>query len=97
MTNSEYALCCKALGEQTRIEIFDMLKGGEMCACKILEKFNCTQPTLSYHMKTLIECGLVVCIKKGKWRHYSISNIVLSDLLDYLSNRVENAKECNCL
>ena len=35
----------KALGDDTRAKIFEMLKGGELCACKILEGLNITQPT----------------------------------------------------
>jgi ArsR family transcriptional regulator len=53
--------------------VVDMLTGGELCACKILEKFSITQPTLSHHMKTLCSCGLVKGRKQGKWTYYSIT------------------------
>jgi ArsR family transcriptional regulator len=53
--------------------IVDMLMDGELCACKILEKFSITQPTLSHHMKTLCACGLVKGRKQGKWTYYSIT------------------------
>ena len=43
----------KALADPTRLEIVDMLSCGELCACKILERFQITQPTLSHHMKIL--------------------------------------------
>lgn len=69
----EYALFMKALGDATRVEIFDMLSNGELCACKILEKFNITQPTLSYHMKILCDSGLVNCRRDGVWMIYSIN------------------------
>lgn len=49
----------KALSDETRLEIFTMLSQDELCACKILEKFQITQPTVSYHMKILCESGLV--------------------------------------
>jgi ArsR family transcriptional regulator len=55
MTYEDYAEICKALGDPTRAHIFDMLKSGEMCACKILDAFRITQPSLSYHMKMLTE------------------------------------------
>ncbi len=68
----EYAQIFKALSDPTRAEIYHMLKNGEMCGCVILEKFNITQPTLSYHMKLLVESGLVKFRKEGVWNHYSL-------------------------
>jgi ArsR family transcriptional regulator len=69
----KYAEIYKALGDTNRLLIVDMLTEGELCACKILEKFSITQPTLSHHMKTLCACGLVKGRKQGKWTYYSIS------------------------
>ena len=63
----------KALADTNRLMIMDMLTCGELCACKILEKFNITQPTLSHHMKILCDCGLVNGRKEGKWMYYSIN------------------------
>ncbi|MGE4282102.1 MAG: ArsR/SmtB family transcription factor [Clostridia bacterium] len=78
----KYALFMKALGDETRIRIFDMLSKGELCACNILEDFNITQPTLSYHMKLLCESGLVNARRDGVWMKYSINE----DGLDSLKN-----------
>ncbi|MEG1706472.1 MAG: metalloregulator ArsR/SmtB family transcription factor [Clostridia bacterium] len=96
MTNAEYALCCKALGDDTRIKIFDMLKNGKLCACVILQELRCTQPTLSYHMKILTDCALVNCEKKGKWRHYSINETTLCDLSLYISKPITIREQHNC-
>ena len=63
----------KALSDENRLQIVEMLTDGELCACKILEKFSITQPTLSHHMKILCDSGLVKGRKQGKWTHYSIS------------------------
>ena len=73
MNESEMALICKALGDENRLQIIKMLAGGELCACKILDAFNITQPTLSHHMKILTECNLVASRKEGKWTYYSIN------------------------
>ena len=73
MNESEMALICKALGDENRLQIIKMLSGGELCACKILDAFNITQPTLSHHMKILTDCNLVVSRKEGKWTYYSIN------------------------
>ncbi len=49
---AEYVQMFKALADETRLKIINMLtESEELCACKILENFNITQPTLSYHMK----------------------------------------------
>lgn len=63
----------RALGDENRIKILEMLKEGEKCACKLLEALQVTQPTLSHHMKILCDTGLVVGRKEGKWTHYSIN------------------------
>lgn len=73
MNESEIALICKALGDENRVQIIKMLTGGELCACKILDAFNITQPTLSHHMKILTDCNLVNWRKEGKWTYYSIN------------------------
>ena len=73
MNESEIAVICKALGDENRVQIIKMLSGGELCACKILDAFNITQPTLSHHMKTLTDCNLVNSRKEGKWTYYSIN------------------------
>lgn len=82
----EYALFMKALGDETRVKIFDMLSKGELCACKILEDFNITQPTLSYHMKILCESGLVKGRRDGVWMKYSINNKALDLLKKYFDD-----------
>lgn len=73
MNTIDVALICKALGDSNRLQIVQMLSDGEKCACKLLEHFEITQPTLSHHMKILCECGLVEVRKEGKWSHYSLS------------------------
>lgn len=79
MNAMDVALICKALGDANRLEIVQMLSDGEKCGCKLLERFEITQPTLSHHMKILVGCGLVNDRKEGKWHHYSLdsSRIIL--------------------
>lgn len=63
----------KAFSVAIRLEILDLLKNGEECACVLLEKLDLTQSGLSYHMKILIESGIVTARKDGKWVYYTIS------------------------
>jgi ArsR family transcriptional regulator len=69
--------------------IIRMLRDEEMCACKLLEEFNITQPTLSHHMKILCETGLVSCRREGKWMHYFLNKKefkAVKDILDEISS-----------
>ena len=71
--HAEYVPKLKALADETRLKIIELLSQGELCACKILEHFNITQPTLSYHMKILCESGLVLGRRDGAWMRYSLN------------------------
>lgn len=64
----------KALSNPKRAIIVDMLSGGELCASKILEKFDLSQSTLSHHMKSLCDSGLVKAREEGKWTHYTLNS-----------------------
>ena len=81
----QYALLFKVLSDETRLKIVSMLSKKELCACKILEAFNITQPTLSYHMKMLVDTGLVDAIKNGPWVWYSINEEKKEELLVFVS------------
>lgn len=89
MDKQEIALCFKALSDETRVKIVEMLKGGQLCACKILEKFNITQPTLSYHMKMLEKSGIVFCEKNGIWNKYTLNNDRIKLLYQFLDNIIK--------
>ena len=94
----EYALFMKALADETRVQIFDMLSEGELCACKVLEEFNITQPTLSYHMKILCDSGLVDARRDGVWMKYSINKVSLNSLkslLDSISVKIDSCINLN--
>lgn len=83
---SKIAEICKALSDPNRLMILNMLsENDELCACKILEKFEITQPTLSHHMKSLCQCGLVESHKVGKWTHYNINQAVFKEFYTVLA------------
>jgi ArsR family transcriptional regulator len=86
---NDSALVFKALSDPNRLMIIRMLRDEEMCACKLLEEFNITQPTLSHHMKILCEAGLVNCRREGKWMHYFLNKKefkAVKDILDEISS-----------
>lgn len=92
----DYAPVFKALGDTTRLRIIEMLSCGELCACDILECFEITQPTLSYHMKILTECGLVISRKEGSWMHYSNNTQLIELVKNYWTNITTEHKDCIC-
>lgn len=86
----------KALSDSNRLKILDILSCGERCACEILEHFNFTQPTLSHHMKVLMESGLVKSRKEGQWNHYCLDNDNANRLELFLINLLTNTDDCIC-
>lgn len=89
----------KALGDANRLKILSMLKGGEKCACKILEELGIGQPTLSHHMKILCSAGLVKGRKEGRWVHYSINGECRAAWLKMfveLTEAKEGSLLCSC-
>lgn len=89
----ETAVIFKAFCDENRIKILQILLDGEKCACKLLEEMNITQPTLSHHMKTLLDSGIVNGRKEAKWIYYSISEEGLKKAQEYLNYLNHNGKE----
>ena len=90
MVHADYVLIFKALADETRLKIVEMLCNGELCACKILENFDFTQPTLSYHMKTLCDSGLVDGKREGAWMRYTLN----VEKLEMVKGFLNNLKSC---
>lgn len=78
----------KAFCDENRLCVLEMLKSGEKCACVLLEKLQISQPTLSHHMKILVDSGLVTARKQHKWTHYSLAEDGVQrakELLEYFT------------
>ena len=67
------ARVCKALCDERRQRILELLQSGEKCACMLMADMDMPQSSLSYHMKILCDSGIVVSREEGKWTHYRIS------------------------
>jgi ArsR family transcriptional regulator len=92
----EHVSLFKALADVNRLMIIDMLSCGEMCACEILDKFKFTQPTLSHHMKSLCDCGLVNGRRDGKWTYYSLDQTRITELKDFIQQITTSKSDCIC-
>lgn len=68
-----YVKVFRAFCDENRIRILELLRDGEKCACKLLEDLDIGQSSLSYHMKILVDSGVVESRQEGKWIYYTIS------------------------
>ena len=86
----------KAISDPKRLRIVDMLSCGELCACKILEEFHITQPTLSHDLKVLLEAGVVRDRREGKNTYYSLDLDRLAAFQETLRRITAEKADCIC-
>lgn len=88
----------KALSDENRLFILEMLLGNERCACMLLEELHISQSTLSHHMKILCDADIVLGRKEGKWMHYQINPEAIQEIMEYMSRFSVNTafSSCNC-
>ncbi|MCI9273584.1 MAG: winged helix-turn-helix transcriptional regulator [Clostridiales bacterium] len=82
-TYGQYVALFKALSEETRLRIVELLCEGERCGCHLLQEVKITQPTLSYHMKILTGCSLVIGRRDGAWVYYRLNPDQLSVIREF--------------
>ncbi|MEC3964769.1 autorepressor SdpR family transcription factor [Flagellimonas halotolerans] len=74
----------KALNDETRREIVELLKEKDMNAGEIAERFQISKPSISHHLDILKQANLVTSEKKGQFVEYSLSTSILEDLLNWI-------------
>ena len=94
----EDAKIFKALSDEKRLYILNLLQNGEKCACELIDDMNIRQSALSYHMKILCESGIVQSRQDGKWTHYSLSKggsaYAIQRLSEITTPHTEQVKNC---
>jgi len=88
-----YLPALKAISDETRLKIIDMISCGEICACDILDTLDIKQATLSYHMKILSECGLVNARRDGAWMRYTLNKEKTENIINFI-NHITTEKDC---
>ena len=78
----------KALADKNRLLILEMLSCGELCACDIMDGLELTQPTISHHLKVLMESGLIDFRKEGQWSCFFVNKEVLDKYVSSLAEHV---------
>ena len=65
----------KALADPARLRLVSMVAahdGGEACVCDLTEPLGLSQPTVSHHLKVLVEAGFLTRSKRGTWAYYAL-------------------------
>lgn len=70
----------KALGDPTRVRLLSLIAasaGGEACICDLTDPVGLSQPTVSHHMKLLVDAGLATREQRGRWAYYRVERAAL--------------------
>jgi ArsR family transcriptional regulator len=82
------AALLKAVAEPTRLRLLSLVAahdGGEACVCDLTEPVGLSQPTVSHHLKILVDAGLLTREKRGVWAYYRLVPDRLDDITRALS------------
>ena len=78
----------RAVADPARVKIVNLLarsRGEPVCACEFEPALGLAQPTVSHHLKTLTEAGLIEREQQGKWAYFSL----VPEAIDRLASLVE--------
>ena len=95
--NKNIALIFKALADNNRLKILDLLVNKETCSCKMESELDIKQSTISHHMQILINAGLVNAKASGKFTYYSLNTENIKQVSKYLEkyqNSINIACDC---
>ncbi|MGK2963610.1 MAG: ArsR/SmtB family transcription factor [Gemmatimonadaceae bacterium] len=82
----------KALSDEKRLRILELLAGGERCVCDLTDALHAGQSLLSFHLKTLKDAGLVRDRRAGRWAYYSTNAEALAELEEVIRGLMESAE-----
>jgi ArsR family transcriptional regulator, arsenate/arsenite/antimonite-responsive transcriptional repressor len=85
---AELARLLKAIADPTRLRLVSMVAAhdnAEACVCDLTEPLGLTQPTVSHHLKILVDAGIFTREKRGVWAFYALVPAALDALSDLLS------------
>ncbi len=86
MTRVKISKVAKALSDETRCKIFELIAKAKEISCKeVTEKIGLRQPTISHHLKVLQESGLVNVKKQGQFHYFSVNKQTLEEFSNYLT------------
>lgn len=83
----------KALNDQTRRDILELLKAKELTAGEIADKFDISKPSISHHLDLLKQAGLIEADKQGQFIYYSLNTTVVDEFLKWLVDLKQTKKK----
>lgn len=77
----------KALSDPHRVRIVNMLSNSDdpICVCDLTEPMGLSQPTVSHHLKKLLDAGLIHREQRGTWSYYSLNTDAMARLCDVVA------------
>jgi ArsR family transcriptional regulator len=87
----------KALSDPTRVRLLAHIcssEHGTACACHLPQTLGISQPTLSHHLRTMVDAGLITREQRGRWAHYTAVPEVLEVVQDFLGGSITAARCC---
>lgn len=81
----------KALGDPTRVRLLSLIAahdGAQACVCDLTAPVGLSQPTVSHHLKILVDAGLLSRTKRGIWSYYALIPGALEELAATLGSGV---------
>lgn len=73
----------KALNDQTRRDIVELLKKGDLTAGEIADHFDISKPSISHHLDLLKQANIVSSVKQGQFIYYSLNATVLDEIISW--------------
>ncbi len=92
----ENAALLKALGDETRLKILQSLLDGERCACSIVPLCGKAQPTVSQHLKVLLQCGILTSRRDGTNIWYKLKSPEAAKIMEILRISKTKRKGAGC-
>ncbi|MBT2570763.1 metalloregulator ArsR/SmtB family transcription factor [Planococcus sp. ISL-110] len=81
-TYETYAQKFKALADPKRLELLKLIgQKGSVCVCELVGEMAMPQSKLSYHLKILLNAGLLTKKTKGTWSYYALEDAEIARLL----------------
>ena len=79
---AKYEVKFKALADQKRLQImYELTQKGSVCVCDLVDIVEMSQSKLSYHLKILLDAGLIKREIKGTWSYYELNHEEVNQLL----------------
>jgi ArsR family transcriptional regulator len=94
---SDIAKILKAVADPARLRLLSIIaahEGAEACVCDLTEPLDLSQPTVSHHLKVLVDAGLLTRDKRGVWAYYAIVPGAFDALASVFASEATDTRSC---